>query len=143
MFHFLKGANACDIWSENGIAIFPVMVHFIDLELKLNTRLAICKVLDKITHIGNNIADLTYKDSLTRGWVQTWKQSMKISTFVLRMRAATCLKLGAKSRVQVVCATANRNASEQPFPFQEFYRSSRKSIGICAFPSFRQGFFPY
>ena len=67
MFHLLKGANAGDIWSENGIAIFAVMVHFIDSDWKLNTRLAVCKGLDKITHTGNNIADITYKGLFDAG----------------------------------------------------------------------------
>ena len=56
-----------DIWSENGIAIFAIMVHFIDSEWKLNTRLALCKGLDKIAHTGDNIADITYKGLFDAG----------------------------------------------------------------------------
>ena len=67
MFHLSKGSNACDIWSENSVAIFAVMVHFIDSDWKLNTRLAVCKGLDKITHTGNNIADITYKGLFDAG----------------------------------------------------------------------------
>jgi hypothetical protein len=58
---------AGDIWSENGIAIFAIMVHFIDSEWKLNTRLALCKGLDKIAHTGDNIEDITYKGLFDAG----------------------------------------------------------------------------
>ena len=31
-----------DIWSENGISLFAVIVHYIDKDWILNTKLAIC-----------------------------------------------------------------------------------------------------
>jgi len=43
------------------------MVHFIDSECKLNTRLALCKGLDRIAHTGDNIADINYKGLFEAG----------------------------------------------------------------------------
>jgi hypothetical protein len=63
----LMSSYVGDICSENGIAIFAIMVHFIDSEWKLNTRLALCKGLDTIAHIGDNIADITYKGLFDAG----------------------------------------------------------------------------
>jgi hypothetical protein len=58
--NLFMSSYAGDIWSENGIAIFAIMVHFIDSDWKLNTRLALCKGLDKIAHTGDNFDNITY-----------------------------------------------------------------------------------
>ncbi len=57
--HSLMSSYAGDIWSENRIAIFAIMVHFIDFDWKLNTRLALCKGLDKIAHTSDIIDNIT------------------------------------------------------------------------------------
>ena len=48
-----------DIWSENGISLFAVLIHFIDNQWVLHTRLAICKGLGRLKHTGDNITKLT------------------------------------------------------------------------------------
>ena len=60
LINLLMFSYTGDIWSENGIAIFTIMVHFIDSDWKLNTRLALCKGLDKIAHTGDIIDNITY-----------------------------------------------------------------------------------
>ena len=49
------------------MAIFAIIVHFIDAEFKLHNRLALCKGLNKIAHTGANLADITYKGLLEAG----------------------------------------------------------------------------
>ena len=48
-----------DIWSENGISLFAVLIHFIDYQWELHTRLAICKGLGEMALTGDNISELT------------------------------------------------------------------------------------
>ena len=71
ILHFSKGVSyvlsSGDVWSENGVAIFAIIVHFIDAEFKLHNRLALCKGLNKIAHTGANLADITYKGLLEAG----------------------------------------------------------------------------
>lgn len=50
-----------DIWSENGIALFAVILHYIDCDWVLHTRLGICKGLGAMAHTGENIKKLTYE----------------------------------------------------------------------------------
>jgi hypothetical protein len=49
-----------DIWSENGLSLLAVLVHFIDKDWEMNTRLAICKGMGTMAHTGDNIRYLTY-----------------------------------------------------------------------------------
>ena len=49
-----------DIWSENGISLFAVIVHYIDKDWILNTKLAICKGMGDLAHTGDTIKKLTY-----------------------------------------------------------------------------------
>ena len=58
---------ACDVWSENGVAIFAVIAHFIDAEWKLHIRLILCKWLHNITQPGANLADITNKGLFEAG----------------------------------------------------------------------------
>ena len=52
---------AGDIWSENGISLFAVIVHFIDKDWILNTKLAICKGMGLNAHTGETIKEMTYE----------------------------------------------------------------------------------
>ncbi len=56
-----------DIWSENGISLFAVLVHFIDKDWDMNTRLAICKGMGTMAHTGENIWTLTYEGLVSVG----------------------------------------------------------------------------
>ena len=57
MFSHLTG----DIWGENGISLFAVIVHFIDKDWILNTKLAICKGMGLVAHTGVTINEMTYE----------------------------------------------------------------------------------
>ncbi len=48
-----------DIWSENGIAIYAVMLHYIDSDWEIQARLAFAKGLEDLPHNGENIIKLT------------------------------------------------------------------------------------
>ena len=48
-----------DIWSENGISLFDVLIHFIDYQWELHARLAIRKSLGQMDHTGYNLSELT------------------------------------------------------------------------------------
>ena len=72
IFHcFIYSISLCchagDVWSENGVALFAILVHFIDADWKLHNRLALCKGLDQIAHTGANLADITYKGLFDAG----------------------------------------------------------------------------
>ena len=56
-----------DIWSENGISLFAVLVHFIDSKWEYHARLAICKGLSDSAHTGEVISDITNKGLLDIG----------------------------------------------------------------------------
>ena len=56
-----------DIWSENCVVIFAVIVHFIDAEWKLHNRLVVCKGLHNIAHTGVNLVVITYKGLFEAG----------------------------------------------------------------------------
>ena len=60
MFDFFF-CYAGDVWSENGVAIFAIIVHFIDANLRLNNRLVLCKGLHDIAQSFTNLAVITYK----------------------------------------------------------------------------------
>jgi hypothetical protein len=60
-----------DIWSENGLSLFSVLVHFIDKDWEMNTRLAICKGMGTMAHTGDNIRDLTYSGLVSVGLCET------------------------------------------------------------------------
>ena len=59
--------DAGDIWSENGVSLFAVMLHFIDDKFELNSRLGICKGLGMTAHSGDNIRKLTLEGLVSVG----------------------------------------------------------------------------
>ena len=50
-----------DIWSENGIALLAVLLHYIDDTFKLCCRLVVCAPFSDVPHNGKNIRDYTYR----------------------------------------------------------------------------------
>ena len=52
---------ALDIWEETGIYLFAVIVHFIDKDWILNTKLAICKGMELVVHTCDTIREMTYE----------------------------------------------------------------------------------
>jgi hypothetical protein len=63
----LHNATLGDIWSENGISLYAVMLHYIDYDWVLHTRLAFAKGLGDLAHTGENIKALTYQGLLNVG----------------------------------------------------------------------------
>ena len=59
--------DAGDTWSENGVSLFAVMLHFIDDKFELNSRLGICKGLGEIAHTGENIRKFTLEGLVSVG----------------------------------------------------------------------------
>jgi hypothetical protein len=60
-----------DMWSENGLSLFAVLVKFIDKNWEMNTRLAICKRMVTMDHTGDSIRYLTYSGLVSVGLCET------------------------------------------------------------------------
>ncbi len=56
-----------DIWSENGISLFAVLIHFTDSKWEYHARLAICKGRSDSAHTGEVISEITNKGLLDIG----------------------------------------------------------------------------
>ena len=50
-----------DIWGENGVSLFAVLVHWISPEWQLQSRLVCCEPYGKVAHTGDNIFATTKK----------------------------------------------------------------------------------
>ena len=69
---------------------------------------------------------LPTKGYLTRASDPTLRPFMKTSMFVLRTRAATCLRHGAKLKARGACVIVSKTVWEQRYLLLLFYLSSRK-----------------
>lgn len=56
-----------DIWGENGISLFAVLLHWISPEWTLETRLAMCEPYSDVSHTADNIFNTTKKKLLELG----------------------------------------------------------------------------
>ncbi len=59
-FRFDIDSLVGDICSESGISLLAVIVHYIDQDWILNTKLAICKGMGDLAHTSDTINKLTY-----------------------------------------------------------------------------------
>ena len=50
---------AGDIWSENGAALFAVLLHWVGPDWKMHTRLVSCVPFSKFAHTADNISTFT------------------------------------------------------------------------------------
>ena len=66
---------AGDIWGENGISLFAVIVHFIHKDWILNTKLAMCKGMGFVTHTGDTIKEMPYEGLYSMG-IGEFKESV-------------------------------------------------------------------
>ena len=79
-----------DIWSENGISLFAVIVHYIDKDWILNTKLAICKGMGDLAHTGDTIKNSLTMASTVWALVSPQRVFLIIYTQVHPTRGATC-----------------------------------------------------
>ena len=52
---------AGDIWGESGISLFAVILHFIDKDWILSTKLGICKDMGLVAYVCDTIKEMTYE----------------------------------------------------------------------------------
>ena len=50
---------AGDIWSENGAALFAILLHWVGPDWKMQTRLLSCAPFSKLPHTSANISTFT------------------------------------------------------------------------------------
>jgi hypothetical protein len=65
--HYAYQCDVGDIWSENGVALFAVIVHYIDQDWIMHARLGICNGLKDLAHTGEVIRRLTYDGLINIG----------------------------------------------------------------------------
>jgi hypothetical protein len=121
-----------DIWSEHGIALFAVIVHYIDQDWNMHARLGICNGLKDLEHTGEVIRKLTY-DGLINTGIGNTRRTMTMSRCIFacaRMtREATCYLRGTRLKVLVVFVIANKLVWVRHCHVQIFNLLSRNSRG--------------
>ena len=50
-----------DVWGENGISLFAILVHWVSPDFKMQTRLASCNPFSDASHTSDNIMQRTKK----------------------------------------------------------------------------------
>jgi hypothetical protein len=126
-----------DVWSENGVAIFAIVVHFIDAEWKFHNRLALCKGLNKIAHTGANLADITYRGLLEVGVgkdIDTLHKDIHVCT---PDEGSNMLKAWGKIEgAGCVCHRKLHCLGTSPSSYLYSTRHQENQGGMCAFSPF-------